>query len=496
MENRQVSLDLARFSQLTKMFAPKIDLTSIIEIGEIVITNSSWTFSDGVNNKIRTKHSIYLRTGDTIGLYSYGNAKIYVGYKTKDGIYGSSEGWIKEDYTIVIEGDYVFSVQYDDGSTVSIDGLGSLIFVRANTVLPDNGIEEDVAKRNSAALTTGNAVLQTIDSYYNESDEIDYAVCDEYYNAVLAVKGGHIKTKNFDSEKSLPNPFYSLKMVGIGDSIMHGQSMQVGPSRPYMQLICSTLRMTYKNYGLGGSTIAESSLIIANVSRPFGGIVASTSEMTDTSKYYVILNGGPSTSGVGTYSGTTYYHNGTSWTTSDISARPPLTARYQLMDDDADIILVAAGTNDFQYNWTSVGTIEDAKASSPTPDTFYGAVAYLCKGLIDKYPSKLIVFCTPIKRGQTQTATSDTVEHRGGSYGTQDSKNAKNKTLKDYCDIIKEVCERYSIPVLDMYSECGLSPFVQSNYFDNYYTHPNQTGHNIMARYLIGKLKALFGKNS
>jgi hypothetical protein len=56
------------------------------------------------------------------------------------------------------------------------------------------------------------------------------------------------------------------------------------------------------------------------------------------------------------------------------------------MDDDADLITVFGGTNDFNAN-SPIGTIADTAST-----TFYGSLHILIEGLIDKYPSKAIAF--------------------------------------------------------------------------------------------------------
>lgn len=290
--------------------------------------------------------------------------------------------------------------------------------------------------------------------------------------------------------------YLNKKIVFLGDSIPHGQSMSVPSGAtvcndPFPSLIAKKLGMRLVNYGLGGSTIAASPLILGGESRDFGGCVSEWSaDGKDTSKYYVHITGKPSISGVGNLGGTTYYHNGTTWVTSTIASRTPITDRYTMMDDDADVIVVFCGTNDFQYNWTPVGALGDN-----TIGTFYGAINLLCKGLLEKYFGKQIIFCTPIKRCQTQTTTSDTTAHNGGNYGSITSENTFDKTLKEYGDIIKEVCAIYSIPVIDCYAESGLNPQLPSQalLFDTYKTHPTQAGHERITKYLIGRIKSFVG---
>lgn len=293
-----------------------------------------------------------------------------------------------------------------------------------------------------------------------------------------------IKIANIATKKCQPNVLIGLKLVTLGDSITHGQVMDgTAPENPWPVLVANTFGMELVNYGIGGSTIGT----CANYGGTFASIEEFNAATKDTSKYYVVLTGRQ------TYSD--YRYNGSSWVTTTIAMRTPLVDRYDYMDSDADVILVAGGTNDFQYNWAELGTI-----SSTDSKTFYGAMNNLCAGLIAKYPQKCIVFMTPIKRCQTQLASasnSDTTLHRGGDYGSIDSQNAFGKTLKDYGDMIKEVCARYSIPVIDMYAESMLNPQLssQSSLFDSYKTHPYQAGHNMMARILTGKLREIFGAN-
>lgn len=281
------------------------------------------------------------------------------------------------------------------------------------------------------------------------------------------------------------NPFKGLKLVTLGDSITQGQVMDgTAPEKPFPALVAEELGMELVNYGIGGSTIGT----CTNYGGTFASLADFNAATKDTSKYYVVMTSNQ------TYAD--YRYNGSSWVTTTIAMRTPLVDRYDLMDDDADIILVAGGTNDFQYNWAPIGETSDTVKT-----TFRGALNNLCEGLITKYPQKCIVFMTPIKRCQTQQAAatnSDTTEHRGGSYGSIDSQNTFEKTLKEYGDIIKEMCARYSIPVIDMYSECMLNPQLsaQSSLFDSYKTHPYQAGHNMMARLIVARLRSIFGMNT
>jgi lysophospholipase L1-like esterase len=140
------------------------------------------------------------------------------------------------------------------------------------------------------------------------------------------------------------------------------------------------------------------------------------------------------------------------------------------MPQDAELIVIAAGTNDHTYALAPLGTFDDR-----TPFTFYGALHLLCLGLLERYIGKQLVFATPIKR------------HNGNYI------NKRGESLELYADTIKEVCAHYGIPVLDMFRECTLNPGIPSQlaaFFDDT-SHPNQAGHAIMARRWIGYLKQL-----
>lgn len=158
--------------------------------------------------------------------------------------------------------------------------------------------------------------------------------------------------------------------------------------------------------------------------------------------------------------------------------RDPMVTRYPDMPD-ADVVVVLGGSNDWFYAWTPIGEFADR-----TNYTFYGALHNLILGLMQKYADSLIVFATPIKRGNAADLT-----------------NSNGKTLDDYCDIIREVCAYYGVAVLDCNRDVQLAPFIpwQNNkYFltvsgqeEADYTHPNDLGHTKIAAYITGQIKAL-----
>ena len=150
-------------------------------------------------------------------------------------------------------------------------------------------------------------------------------------------------------------------------------------------------------------------------------------------------------------------------------------SRVPEMDADADIVVVFGGTNDFGHGDAPLGAM-----SNRTPYTFYGALHCLYTALIEKYPDVPIVVLTPLHR-----ITED--------IPTGDNKPAPVGTLKEYVNIIREVAEYYSLPVLDLFKESGLQPkipVIQQKYVPDG-LHPNDAGNDILAHKIARFLEML-----
>ncbi len=146
-----------------------------------------------------------------------------------------------------------------------------------------------------------------------------------------------------------------------------------------------------------------------------------------------------------------------------------ISRRFEGMDDNADVVVVFGGTNDFGHGNAPIGLFSDN-----TRETFYGALHALMRGLIEKYPKSEIVFMTPL--------------HREGELEKQ---RFTGECLKKYVDIIREMAEYYSIPVVDLYAECGIQPNVEINkaLYCPDGLHPNDAGHVKIANCLENFLK-------
>jgi lysophospholipase L1-like esterase len=145
--------------------------------------------------------------------------------------------------------------------------------------------------------------------------------------------------------------------------------------------------------------------------------------------------------------------------------------RYIGMADDADLVLVFGGTNDYGHGNVPFGTWGDR-----TPYTFIGACHTLFEGLVKKYPASHIVVMTPLQRA-------------GGSNPCANT----GKPLSDYADAIIRVAALYSIPVLDLYRTAGICPDIpaQRELFMPDGLHPCDAGAERMAERIAAFLTAL-----
>lgn len=144
--------------------------------------------------------------------------------------------------------------------------------------------------------------------------------------------------------------------------------------------------------------------------------------------------------------------------------------RYEEMDNDADVVVIFGGTNDYGHGDAKLGEMSDR-----TPYTFYGACHTLFEGIINKYPKATVVVMTPLHRDGEEIARE--------GYAP----------LARYAEIIKEVAEYYSIPVLDLWRVSGMQPAVpvlKEKYMPDG-LHPNDDGHRIIASRLAGFLQTL-----
>ena len=145
--------------------------------------------------------------------------------------------------------------------------------------------------------------------------------------------------------------------------------------------------------------------------------------------------------------------------------------RVEVMDADADIVVVFGGTNDFGHGDAAFGSF-----IARDEYTFCGALHSLVLRLKRRFPDAEIVFMTPLHRD---------IECRPNP--------TTGKLLIDYVRAMREILEYYAIPVLDLYSVSGIQPAMEGGLDDMTVDglHPNDKGAQRIADRLLGFLSAL-----
>lgn len=143
--------------------------------------------------------------------------------------------------------------------------------------------------------------------------------------------------------------------------------------------------------------------------------------------------------------------------------------RYKDMDNNADIITVLGGVNDFHHN------VPMGDLNSSDPHCFYGALNTLISGLLEKYSDKEIIFMTPMKNNFRNPIKN---------YPDSFTYNKLHLKQANYVNSILEICDYYSIPVLDMYKESGISPYneTQAKLYMPDKLHYNKDGYHRLAK--------------
>lgn len=122
---------------------------------------------------------------------------------------------------------------------------------------------------------------------------------------------------------------------------------------------------------------------------------------------------------------------------------------------DVDLITIFAGTNDMMSG-NNVGNASD------TTDTFSGTVYQTILAIQERFPSIPIGIITPTPRYDSAQYTNWVINIAKG---------------------IKDVCELYSVPCLDLNTESGLLGLTEENK-THYFTdnlHLNDKGHSMIA---------------
>ncbi len=144
------------------------------------------------------------------------------------------------------------------------------------------------------------------------------------------------------------------------------------------------------------------------------------------------------------------------------------------MDDNADVVVVFGGTNDFGHGDAPFGTDADE-----TDDTFCGALKVLYGRLRSHFPNALVLILTPMhRRGE------DNVFGEG-------EKKVASRPLRAYVEQIRKTAQLFGFPIIDLYNESALDPrdetVCRQCIPDG--LHPNDIGHALIADKILAFLK-------
>ena len=176
--------------------------------------------------------------------------------------------------------------------------------------------------------------------------------------------------------------------------------------------------------------------------------------------------------------------------------------------DSVDAIIIFIGTNDYN-NGVRLGqwyeeteeqvmyghgqpkqlTTRKRRAMKMDLSTYRGRINIALDKVKRLYPEKQIVLLTPLHRAQFYRSESNWQI-------TEDYANQCGEYLDAYVDVVKEAGNIWALPVIDLNSVSGLYPMLDEHarYFHDKDTdrlHPNDDGHERIARTLFYQLSAL-----
>lgn len=136
---------------------------------------------------------------------------------------------------------------------------------------------------------------------------------------------------------------------------------------------------------------------------------------------------------------------------------------------DQSLVVVWFGVNDFHYG-RPLGEFNNGDVS-----TVYGAVDNVLDTLISNNVTAKIMVMTPMKNHGYKTSPDSFTKNSVGLYQI------------DYVNAIKQVADKYSLPVLDMYAESGIAAFndTQASQYLMDGLHPNQAGEYRIAKRVV-----------
>lgn len=147
--------------------------------------------------------------------------------------------------------------------------------------------------------------------------------------------------------------------------------------------------------------------------------------------------------------------------------------RVEIMQDQADYVVVFGGVNDYGHGTAPLGDENDESVY-----TFYGAVKSLLSKLKAKYCKSKIVVVLPLNSAMHEP---------------EKIKNGIKVTLSDYREIVRKIATDNKLSVCDLTNVKELNPLIDESNKKYFYDglHPNDEGHKVLGKLIYEHLKTL-----
>lgn len=278
-------------------------------------------------------------------------------------------------------------------------------------------------------------------------------IADENGNAVVVFSNGNVKTKNFDSANTPKIENCNNADFCLADE--NGNIIAVFRNGNIYTKNFNSERIN--NISIQGRTICfiGDSITAGSGSIPHKGENKWTSVL---SRELGVIENNIAESG---------------WSFADYNSQG-LWRRMSNMSANASILSISAGINDYLQS-CNIGEpfiVADGNKSRQTDlSTMSGGLHEIISLAYAKNPLIQIIVVTPLQCNPKGILAEYPFD--------ESTPNSIGKYLQDYVDVIKEIANWYSIPVLDMHSVSNINPRI-TQIRDGYFAdglHPNNTGH-------------------
>ena len=137
-----------------------------------------------------------------------------------------------------------------------------------------------------------------------------------------------------------------------------------------------------------------------------------------------------------------------------------------------DLVTIFIGTNDFRYH-KPLGSLQNINSNNFNDKTYFGAYQLLIEYIQKSNPNIEIILITPIQR------VKDGFDIHYF--------NNENNQLIDYVNATKKIANLYSLSVIDLYSESGITK-ENMNIYTRDGLHPNEKGYKIISQHIENTL--------